>query len=267
MRFAQRDSRRAFLRTLVGYALAASANTASPAGERWPFERVSGQFHWHADFGFTEQQRLLDEMNQLRGDLFRELELAASDEPIHIFIFQHHSTYQNYLRYYFPKAPGRRAMYIKERGQGMLFTYKSDELAVDIRHEGTHALLHSVLPMVPLWLDEGLAEYFEVPRDDRAYGNEYLSTTKWQARFGQTPKLEKLETLDDLASMGKTEYRQSWAWVHFLLHGSAEGRAELIRFLADVHAHTPPGKLSDRLRRSVPQLDKRLAEHFKTWQR
>ncbi|GIT30210.1 MAG: hypothetical protein Ct9H300mP1_22560 [Planctomycetaceae bacterium] len=32
----------------------------------------------------------------------------------------------------------------------------------DLRHEFTHGVLHSSLKRVPLWLDEGLAEYFEV---------------------------------------------------------------------------------------------------------
>ena len=41
------------------------------------------------------------------------------------------------------------------------------ELAVDLRHETTHAVLHGLLPMVPLWLDEGLAEYFEAPEANR----------------------------------------------------------------------------------------------------
>ena len=52
---------------------------------------------------------------------------------------------------------------MKGRGPGKVFAYKSKALPVDVRHEGTHGLLHAALPMVPLWLDEGLAEYFEVP--------------------------------------------------------------------------------------------------------
>ena len=42
-----------------------------------------------------------------------------------------------------------------------------DHLRTDLRHELTHALLHGVLKDVPLWLDEGLAGFFELPPDAR----------------------------------------------------------------------------------------------------
>ena len=45
----------------------------------------------------------------------------------------------------------------------LVYTYWGDRIQQDLRHELTHALLHSVLKDVPLWLDEGLAEYFELP--------------------------------------------------------------------------------------------------------
>ena len=45
----------------------------------------------------------------------------------------------------------------------MVYTYWGNRIQQDLRHELTHAILHSVLKDVPLWLDEGLAEYFEVP--------------------------------------------------------------------------------------------------------
>ena len=54
--------------------------------------------------------------------------------------------------------------------------YRNPEFGNDLRHECTHALLHAVLPAVPLWLDEGLAKYFEVQRASRAYGHPYLSS-------------------------------------------------------------------------------------------
>jgi hypothetical protein len=44
----------------------------------------------------------------------------------------------------------------------MVFAYRGEDFETDLRHECTHALLNAALPVVPLWLDEGLAEYFEV---------------------------------------------------------------------------------------------------------
>jgi hypothetical protein len=50
-----------------------------------------------------------------------------------------------------------------------------------------------------------------------------------------------------------------------MLHGSFEARDELRRYLAEIHSGTPPGKLSERLRRRVPDLDQRFRSHFREW--
>jgi hypothetical protein len=245
------------------------------AESSWPDEKSAGPFLCHADFSLAEYTHLLDEMAQLQRDLVRTLGVEEPRELIHLFLFNRKSTYESYLLHYFPAVPTRRALYIKERGPGMVFAYRSDEFEVDVRHEGTHALLHADLTMVPLWLDEGLAEYFEAPYDQRAFDHPHLSEMKWQlskvnlaARIKSTsPSLERLESLRDLKQMGAAEYRQSWAWVHFMLHGSSDAQDELTRFLADIRAHTPPGRLSDRLRIRIPNLEQKFAEHLRHWKR
>ena len=94
-----------------------------------------------------------------------------------------------------------------------------------------------------------------------------MSKLRWSARFGKAPSLEALENIRSLEDMGQTQYRNSWAWVHFMLHGSPDAHRELVAFLADIHAHTPPEKLSDRLRRRIPQLEQRFVEHLRGWKR
>ena len=61
--------------------------------------------------------------------------------------------------------PYRPALFILEGGSPGVYTYRKPDLDIDVRHECTHALLHSALPVVPLWLDEGIAKYFEVPAE------------------------------------------------------------------------------------------------------
>jgi len=149
----------------------------------------------------------------------------------------------------------------------MVFTYRSSELAVDMRHECTHALLHASLPMVPLWLDEGLAEYFEVPPAERAFDNPHLSAVRWSVRLGIVSNPRDLENKDSLDEMGGSEYRNAWAWTHFMLHGPPEAHDELIRFISDIQAQTPPGLLSRRLEQRLPDLERRFSAHFRNWKR
>ena len=56
----------------------------------------------------------------------------------------------------------------------VVYTYSSPRLEEDLRHEATHALLRGGYGDLPLWLDEGLAEYFETPADTPDAQHEHL---------------------------------------------------------------------------------------------
>ena len=121
--------------------------------------------------------------------------------------------------------------------------------------------------MVPLWLDEGLAEYFEQPPERRVHDNPYFKNLKWTLRLGGVADLEKLERKGHFSELGREDYRDSWAWVHFLLHGPPETRHELIQFLRDIQASTPPGVFSQRLARRLPNARAQMTRHFVHWKR
>jgi hypothetical protein len=237
--------------------------TTAGAETRWPEQRMEGPFLYRADFSLAERQALLREISELHAQIPRLLHLQPPREPVHVYLFGRQTTYHNYVRHYFPQVPSRRALFIKERGPGMVFAYESRKMDVDLRHECTHAVLHAVLPMVPLWLDEGLAEYFEVPPPQRHLQNPHLSQVRSRLRWKRTPSLRELEQLQDVAQMKSDHYRDAWAWVHFLLHGPPTAREELRRFLADIQSHIPPGRLSTRLARRVPQVEQQFTRHFR----
>ena len=41
-----------------------------------------------------------------------------------------------------------------------------------------HGYLHSAFPSIPLWLDEGLAEYFETPRGDAGLNGRHVALSE-----------------------------------------------------------------------------------------
>lgn len=262
---------RAALRVLTSVAaitvVAVAAGPSTAAAQHWVDLVHVPPFVCHADFPLVDEGPLLAELAQLENDLVRYLAIAPSGERIDLYLFADRSRYREFLAQRYPQLPDRRALFVKGHGPGAVFVYRSRELAIDVRHESTHALLHAALPMVPLWLDEGLAEYFELPPQQRATGHTHQGSIRWQLRLGRVPRLERLEQLTDLSQMREAEYRDAWAWVHFMLHGPPEARDELIRFLADIRASTPPGLLSVRLERRLPQVHQRLAAHFKAWDR
>lgn len=229
---------------------------------RWPAEKTVGIFQCHADFAFGRDELLLNQLGDLSKDISEILGLPAGREPVHLFLFHDRETYQNYLKQHFPRIPYRRALFIKSKGPGMVFAAKGDDFEIDVRHECTHALLHTVVTGLPLWLDEGLAEYFEVHKNDRPSNNPHLADLRRQLQAGEQPQLETLEAITDFDQLGRDEYRASFGWVHFLLHGPRAAHEELVNYIADQRAGQPTETLSRRLRRRIPDLDRQFAQHL-----
>jgi hypothetical protein len=251
---------------LIALTFAVVSPTLALAAQPWPYEQTAGVFHCHSTFNLQPHRALFDELGELERDLHATLGVARVREPVRVYLLASQESYQRYVQQYFPDVPYRRALFVKTRGPGMVFAFENAEFAVDVRHESTHALLHSSLANVPLWLDEGLAEYFEVERALRPSGNPHLARVKWGLRVAHLPTLETLETKASLADMDKNDYRHAWAWTHWMLHGPQAAHEELVRYLADIQAGTPAGPLSERLRRRIPNLDENIAAHFQAWQ-
>lgn len=258
--------RRQLLTVLAGVLLARGGraeNAAAQVGARWPAEKTVGVFHCHADFVLGRDELLLNQLDDLVRDVTAALGFAPSREPIHLFLFHDRETYQTYLKQHFPRVPNRRALFIKSKGPGMVFAFKGDEFEIDVRHECAHAIIHSVVQNLPLWLDEGLAEYFEVTREQRAGHNPHLDEIRKELRVAPPRQLEALEAITDFNELGREEYRDSFAWVHFVLHGPRAAHEELVNYLADQQAARPGEAFSTRLRRRLPELERRFAEHFR----
>lgn len=242
--------------------LLAGAPQVRGADFRWVEAERVGPYIYRADFHLDERDQLLAELAQLQTDLVDSLGLSAATESIELYLFRDEPGYRSYLRQRFGDLPYRRALYVKAGGPGMVYAFRGEQFAVDLRHETTHALVHAVIDDLPLWLDEGLAEYFEVPRSDRASGHPHLQATQLRLRRLGVPRLEELERLGDVAEMRRESYVDAWAWVHFLQHGPPLGRRELVNYLSEVGRRRAAVPLSQRLRRQMPDLERRFEAHF-----
>src|SRR5262249_27219000 len=151
-----------------------------------------------------------------------------------IYLFASAEEHKKFIQQHFPKVPYRRALFIKADGRQGVYAYRQPALDVDLRHECTHSLLHAVLADVPLWLDEGLAEYFEVSPNERAFDHPHFDALRWNMRLGMVRPIETLESRVELADMSGLDYRYSWAWVHFMLHGPEPAHRVLVEYLADL---------------------------------
>lgn len=208
----------------------------------------SGQLVFHSDFDLPADHRLIRELTLERDDLCHTLELTCSSEPIEVYLFRDAEHYQAYLTRNFPNVPSRRAFFLETDTGLAVYAHWSDRVAEDLRHEVAHGYLHSIVPRLPLWLDEGLAEYFEVPRGQVGLNRPHVDLISDMAEHENwRPNLPRLEKLTEAAQMDQRDYAESWAWVYFFLNSPPERREILIHYLADLRIRGASDPLSVRL--------------------
>ncbi len=224
-------------------------------------------FFSDSDLNRRENAALLKELEQLPEQVYRELRLPDGTNLIYVYLFSDRQRFDQYMQAHFKNLPNRRAFFMartdERRGDELtVYTYWGDRIREDLRHELTHALLHSVLKDVPMWLDEGLAEYFEVPPDLKGLNYRHLSALRPSTGGPWTPDLARLERLTQVKDMSPADYREAWAWTHMMLHGSPEVRKVLLDYLQELR-HTPnPGPFLPRLEAVVSSPNDLLKQHI-----
>lgn len=216
----------------------------------------------HADFNVDESPwPLREELERIDHQVTGLFHLASPAGPIHVVVMHSEGAYQHYMRTYFPTVPARRALFLRDRGPGMLFTYRHESLLQDLRHEVTHAILNDGRKPLPLWLDEGIAEYFEPEESDRYSRNSYLSEILGELRQGRITPIDQLVAIETLDAFHDVHYRHSWAWVHFMMHRSPESRALLIGYVRSYYTD-PLFRLERALATQFPDVQEELRQHF-----
>jgi hypothetical protein len=226
--------------------------------------RVS-QYVFFSDFELKRDLPIFKELEVLRDQVYKDLQLPAANTLVQVYLFEDRDHYERFMHAKYPELPRRRAFFVAQpRSVGgaddlLVYTYWGDRIQQDLRHELTHALLHSVLKDVPLWLDEGLAEYYELPADWKGVNYQHLEQMR---RNTFKPSLERLEQLSQVQQMTPPEYREAWAWVHLMMQGQPEGKTVLLAYLQQLRTNPTPGPMAPHLAEVYPALDEALSEYL-----
>lgn len=171
--------------------------------------------------------------------------------PTRVYLFRNDSSFRPFkprrngkivenVGGYFHRAPDANVMVLPADGSGF------DSALQPLFHEYTHFVLHNNLPNIPLWLDEGLAEYygtFTVDQDGLKgrIGSPIAMRLNNLTRLTPLP-LSRLLVVDrsskEYSKKATTAmiYAQSWALVHYLILGENGRRrpmvAEYVRQIA-----------------------------------
>lgn len=243
------------------------AVNAAVKTSHWADELEVGPYSFFSEFPLEDLQDLIQDLADLQDDLETSLGVQCQPQSIHVYLFNSKRSYEQYVRAREPAGVNRRALYLPARNAGdasQVFAYRNRELEIDVRHELTHALLHTALPDLPIWIDEGIAEYFEVPAAERAkshvHHTEIKNAITW---YRWKPAIEKLESKRKLRDMDGQDYRDSWAIVHYILNGPPEAREALRQYFVEIRSSASPTPLSQHLRKRIPNLDQAILEHLR----
>jgi len=245
---ARRGVRRFAVALAVLSVAAARPSFAAPADEvaahKWVAVRGT-QVQVVTDAGREVGERIAHQLAYLHAAVAVAAPgLVVDMAPVQVIVFRDFDLFRAYAPrwrglsdelggYFMPGSDRRRILFADRPGR---------TLAV-AQHEYTHALLEASMPELPLWLNEGLSEYwstFRVEDGIAIAGTPVSSHLEWLERNDLMP-LDRLFRIEQGSSdyhegdRRGTFYAQSWALVHLLLTSDAD-RVRLERCLQEFRA-------------------------------
>ena len=189
-----------------------------------------------------------------------------------VYLFAGEAGYQRYCKKILGSAvPHTAGLYAPELGQLLIWNLPDREaMWRTVRHEALHQYLDQVVGDTPIWLNEGLAEYYEV--GERSAG---------RFRGGPIHRLHVRVLLErglvplatflalDVARFradSQRHYAQSWAIVRFLLQGRTQHR-QIFRSLFEQLENADPEEATERVFDAVDvdELDSELEAALQRW--
>jgi hypothetical protein len=225
---------------------------------------VRDQLVIHSDFNLPKNHRLINELTIRRTEISELLAIPTSNEPINVFLFDDEEHFRSFMARTHPDFPHRRAFFVKNDTNLNVFAFWGTRVGEDLRHEVTHGYLHGVVPNLPLWLDEGIAEYFEIGRGKGGVNGPHVYQLANSFRRGDwTPDLQRLESLTSAETMTQMDYAESWLWVHFLLSGGPQSRAIVQDHLQQLIDKGQAEPMFPKVAVEFPDFETKLIVHLK----
>jgi tetratricopeptide (TPR) repeat protein len=118
-------------------------------------------------------------------------------------------------------------------------------------HELTHRFVAATYGPVPVWLNEGLADYWSTLRFDNGYAVLGEVPAGRTVTAGLTPSVQRLveadqptfygggRRADEAGAVARNYYCGAWALVHFFRNGPDDERARFRRFVGSLDGRTP----------------------------
>jgi len=226
------------------FLIAAPARSLPPQAEPW-IEVKTANFTLFSNASEKDTRRAGGDLERLRDALSRlspGLVLNAP-APTWIYVFKSPASLQPYQRFYEGKPLDADGYFLAQAQANYVAIdnrpkSKNNPSAI-VYHEYFHYVARNNYGDLPLWLHEGLAEYystFQVTRNEALVGLPIAEHVIWLRKNPWIP-LAQLFTVDQNSKeYNESErrgafYAESWALTHYLLTGSPERRGQLQELL------------------------------------
>lgn len=171
-----------------------------------------------------------------------------------VYVFSGERSYNRFVQDVFgARMENTLGMYSGALKQLLILHAESeDDYLSTTRHEGFHQYLDAFPMEKPIWLNEGLAEYFAAARNKGSawhdgaleLGRLEVLRQLMQREGGLKAHLFPLERFVALQPMefmanAQVAYAQAWAFVHFLRHSSVRNRDAFQRLMSELMAGRP----------------------------
>jgi len=242
-----------------GIAVTATKGLRGPA---WSGKFTFSSRHYDvaSDLSRDTCREVANELEESLRQVSRRIgvDLGVPSRRFQVYVFSGNGSYRDYLDDVFDvrleHTQGMYSPFLKQ-----LLVLRSDpldEFHRTARHEGFHQVLDSVMAAPPLWVNEGLAEYFaglKAPDgrwDDGRVLDSRLRTLRTSGR-SLRDKLVPLQVFvrfsqPQFMQDGRWNYAQAWALIHYLKHSSVENEDALETLLAELLKGTSHDAAIDR---------------------
>ncbi len=204
-------------------------------GPSWPHpnRHQTGHYAVRSDLSARRCQTYAEHLEAMRT-LYEEVvgRRPVGAKRAEVLVFNAQEGYHSYMDF---TAGDRQehtlGAYSPWYGQLVLFEDAEEQETLRVlSHEGFHQYLHAVVPNVPTWFDEGMAEYVAASRVEDGKVTERggvlsdrLDNLKAAVRYGWVPRpFDKIMVESQAEFCGKDaalKYAQAWSMIHFLMHG------------------------------------------------
>lgn len=209
--------------------------------DKWTTVRAD-EFVIFSSVSPRETTRITNELLRMRAALGKLTRLKVrSPLPTRVYVFRNEAAFAPFRDAIFgARLENIRGVFLsRPEGNFVLLQGDVDSRSHLIYHELTHYFVRNTTTGLPLWLDEGVAEYystFEASGNDVRVGRPVVEHVHLLNQQTMIP-LARLFAIDQKSkeynetSRQGIFYAQSWALVHYLFTGSEERRKQLPLFL------------------------------------